>query len=426
MHKTFVQAFAVNASAAFVYKIALLLHQIFLYTAITHHTYGQQSSLFAVLYLLIALTNFGFDETLLPFFSIYNQSKRQFKQLLVDFYLHAATMATIAILFFIIISYSSGEFLHNIQTYYNKNLIFILTFLFFTESIKKSVIAMMQLAFFNKEIAYAQICTLMIYIICVWSLYSLYGQLTLHLIFMPMLATSVIELSYLLYNFAQFYDRLPDAQETDAPTIHFKVLFMLRLFNYINQIAKVFYSPNSMTIYFAYALGFTQAATIKFFTNIITLCYTCIAKTVGVTSGAIFSSSKPVEMTHIFKDITHRYFQFLSILSCVMFIIVSYAYYTSMITQVMAWQILFFFSISFLEHVTITYEQLLMSQSKAWILTCMHGLGLLVLLICGYGYNQSLIDWHTVLAIFICIKTASLSFLILLVSKSLNEGASIK
>ena len=406
MHTTFIQAFIFNFSAAFIYKIALLLHQIFLYSAISHHLYGQQSSLFAALYLLIALTNFGFDETLLPFFSIYSQSKRQCKQLLLHLYAHITITAIIAMICYATIAYGPGALLHNLQTYCNKNLIFLLTILFFFESVKKSIIAMMQLAFLSKQIAYAQVSMLLAYIVCVWSLFYWNGQLTLEDIFGVLLITSMVELGYLSYNFTQFYQRL--SQETDAPDIPFKVFFKQRIFNYINQITKVVYSPNSMTLYFAYALGFAQAATIKFFTNIITLSYTCIAKSFGVTSGALFSSSNQTDIAKFFKDITYRYFQFLSILSCVMLSIVSYAYYTYMITQVMAWQILLFFSISFLEHVAITYEQLLMSQNKTLILACMNASSLTLLLICGYGYSNSLVRWPIILCMFIIIKIISL------------------
>ena len=411
MHTIFFKNFSINASAAFIYKIALLSHQICLYTVISHTIYGQQSSLFAGLYLLIALTNFGFDEALLPFFSIYTASKQQFFQLLHHFYLQVAITISLGSITTALCTHDFGAYLHNSLINCNKNIIFILVALFSIESIKKSIIAMMQLAFLAKSIAYAQISSLIIYISCVWTIYAINGQLDLESIFIPMLATSIIELSFLCYTFAQFYDRLPDVQEIVAPTIPFKVLFLQRCYNYINQIAKVLYSPNSMTLYFAYALGFTQAATIKFFTNIITLLYTCIAKSVGVTSGAIFSSTPMRSINIAFKEITHRYFQLLALLSSIIFVIISYAYCTGKITQVMACQILLFFIISFLENVTATYEQLLMSQRKAWVLTCMHGIGLLLLLMSGYGYTQGLIGWYSVVALLIIIKIISLFFL---------------
>lgn len=412
MHKLFIQAFAFNASAAFIYKIALLLHQIFLYCAIPEYLYGQQSSIFAALYTCIALTNFGFDETLLPFFSNYCQSKQQSQQLLFHGFTQMAIIGIVAGACWILIMQCSGAFLHNLQNYCNKNLIFIILALFFIESIKKSTIALMQLAFMHKQIAYAHISMLMLYIGSVWGLYYYHGQLKLENIFLPILITSVIELCYLNYHVIQWYAKLP-VQEQDTPTIPFKLFFGQRVFNYINQLTKIVYSPNSMTLFFAYALGFAQAAKIKFFTNIITLSYTCITKSVGVTSGAIFSSTQSDNIKDIFKNITYRYFQLLTILSFVMVIVISYAYKHAMITKIMAWQILLFFTISFLELIALTYEQLLIARGKAWYLAWINVFGLLLLLICAYGYRYNLVSLQILVSVCIVIKVISFFVLVL-------------
>jgi hypothetical protein len=87
MHKTFIKALTWHSSTTFLYKAILLLHQIMLYAVISKTLYGIQSTLFASIYALIALTNFGFEETLLPFFSTYSQSKQQFRQILHHFIL---------------------------------------------------------------------------------------------------------------------------------------------------------------------------------------------------------------------------------------------------------------------------------------------------------------------------------------------------
>ena len=412
MHKNFIKALVWNSSTAFVYKIALLSHQILLYSIIPHALYGLQSSLFAMIYTIIALTNFGFEEMLLPFFSTFSQSKQQFLQIWSHFMWHIITMACIAIIFYMTFMYGTGEFLHNARMYCNKNIIFMIVMIFFVESLKKSLVAMMQLAFLNKHIAYAEIIMLITYIATVWTIFSIQGQLTLQAILMPMLITSSLELCYLSYHFLKFYKNLPE--HINASHISLHIIFKQRMYNYINQIAKMIYSPNCMTIFFAYLLGFQQAATIKLFTNIITLCYTCISKSIGVTTGATFSAMNHMPLPAIqsfFKNVTQRYFQLLYILSCVILVIVGYSYYFSIITGIMAVHILLFFTISFLEHISITYEQLFMTQHAANILAIINGIDLILLSGCAYAYAFNIANQITIICLFFIVKLTSLNIL---------------
>ncbi|MBV8660818.1 MAG: hypothetical protein JO129_01570 [Candidatus Dependentiae bacterium] len=410
MYKTFMRALAWNSSMTFLYKIFLLMHQILLYSVISKTMYGLQSTLFAGIYVSIALTNFGFEETLLPFFSTYLQSKQNFLQIWVHFIGHIITIAIIALFIFGIMTHGSGEFLHNIQIYCNRNLIFVIALIFFIESIKKSIIAMMQLAFLNKQIAFAEISMLFIYIATVWGIYNAYGQLTIAAIFVPMLITSTVELCYLLYSLLNFYFKLP-TNPIITEQIPFKNILIQRIYNYINQITKTMYSPNSMTILFAYLLGFQQAATIKFFTNIITFCYTCISKTIGVTTGATFSAINQMPLPVIrdfFQEITRRYFQMLLILSLLIIIIVGYSWYFSMISGIIASQILLFFTITMLEYVTITYEQLFISQHAAKPLAQINIATFIALIICGYMYQLNIIHYMGFIYLYFCIKIISL------------------
>ena len=277
---------------------------------------------------------------------------------------------------------------------------------------------MMQLAFLNKQIACAEITMLTTYIITVWTIFRVQGNLTLYTILIPMLITSSVELCYLLYHFFKFYKKLPERMNTSP--ISLQIIFKQRIYNYINQIAKTIYSPNSMTIFFAYLLGFQQAATIKLFTNIITLCYTCISKSIGVTIGATFSAINQMPLPAIqsfFKDVTKRYFQLLYILSLVIMIIVGYSYYFSIITGIMAIHILLFFGISFFEHVSITYEQLFMTQHAANILAIINCVSLIALGACVYAYIFKMIHPAIIIVIFFVVKLFSLKTMNMIAQK---------
>jgi len=410
MKKIFIKALAWNSSATFLYKIALLMHQITLYSVISHTLYGLQSTLFALIYTIIALTNFGFEETLLPFFSIFTQSKQQFRQTWLHFVWHSITIASLACILYYTLLYGPGEFLHNIQLYCNKNIILLCSLLFFVESIKKTIIAMMQLAFLNKQIVYASLSMLFAYIATVWTIFTITGQLTLYNIFIPMIIFSTLELWYVSYQMIQFYNSLATVTSTIAH-IPFNLLFKQRIYNYTNQIIKTLYSPNCMTLFFAYILGFQQAATIKFFTNIITLCYTCISKTIGVTTGAALSTMNSMPLPAIqsfFKEVTYRYFQLLCLLSIILMIIIGYSSYYSIITNIMAWHITLFFVISLLENISITYEQLFISQHAAKVLAVINSTGLVLLGMSGWLYYSYNFNPIILLSVGIIIKIISL------------------
>jgi hypothetical protein len=422
MYKKFITALTWNSSATFFYKIVLLLHQILLYSVISKTLYGLQSTLFAIIYTIITVTNFGFSETLLPFFSTLSKTKQQFVQNWHHFIWHAITSIFISFLFYTITLNAPGEFLHNIRIYCNKNVILIISMIILIESIKKSLIAMMQLAFLNKQIAYAEIIMLTIYIATVWSFFNIYGTLSIEIIFIPMLATLILEFFYLLCCFLNFYYQLPQAN-TRMPKIPFKVIFYQRICNYINQIIKTIYSPNFMTISIAYILGFKESATIKFFINIITLCYTCISKTIGVTTGAALSAMNQMPLQEIrsfFKQITMQYFKILSILNIIISILIGYALYNNTITYMMALQIILFFIINLLEHLSITYEQLFISQGSVSTITSINIVGLILLIISAYLSLCNRIYQTTFVAISIIVKIFSIYTMFLFSKKYWN------
>lgn len=420
MHSTFKKALTWNSSTAFLYKAILLFHQIMLYAVISKPLYGIQSTLFAAIYALIACTNFGFEETLLPFFSTYSQSKQQFKQILHHFILRIIAVAIISMIFYITLLSAPFTFIQNIRLYCDDTVILLIPLIFCIESIKKSISTMIQLAFLQKNISYAELGMLVSYVTIIWTIFAIQTNISLYTIFIPMLITTSCELLYLSYIFIQYYQQL-SLHSMPHAKIPLQTLFMQRLFNWIHQVTKTFFSPNTMTIMFAYVLGFQQAATIKFFTNIITLGYTCIHKTVGISSGVALSAINhaPIEkIKEIFQEVTQAYFKFLYTMSFVIASVVGYSYYVAAITPLMALQIIIFFCIGFLEQITLTYEQLFMSQKKSKFLASIN-LAEVSLLLPTFYFNEFM-HGYTILLIFVIVKLLSLMCIELLASKFWN------
>ena len=85
MFAQFLQAIAWNTISLFFYKSILLIHQIALFSAISQQTYGIIGTIFAAMYLLIGLTNFGFEYSLFPFFSEYSTTKKAFSVIIKQY-----------------------------------------------------------------------------------------------------------------------------------------------------------------------------------------------------------------------------------------------------------------------------------------------------------------------------------------------------
>lgn len=367
MNKKFIHAIRWNASAIFSYKIMLLCHQIILYSVIPNSLYGLQNTLFALIYTLIAFSNFGLDETILAVFAKSIQNKKTWDSITKQITYHILTTIIITIIFYTIISYTPGKFLNNIRFYCNQNIIITICFLFCIENIKKTALVLMQTVFLHKKSACTQIFFLICYLTTVWTAYFFYNQITILTIFIPMLVASLLELIYYTNTLIQYYQGLYTEQPT--PTIPFQEIIKQRLYNYINQATKAIYSPNSITLYFAQILNFQQTATTKLYINSITLTYTCIGKTIGVSTGPFLASTNNKELNSLFTYINHHYSKILYLITTIIICITSYAWITSYITFTMLLQLLFFFTIILFENLSITYEQLYISKNKSWILT---------------------------------------------------------
>ena len=364
---------------------------MFLYSFVSNSFYGINGTFFALIYLTISLTNFGFEQTLLPFFSTFSKNKQQFIQILHLFFLRIFSVAIISTGFYFVIFQLYPLFFQEYFAGCTPQLLSILIVIFFVESIKKSLNAMMQLAFLNKQIAYAELGMLVSYIIIVWSYYALYKTVTLMSLFFPLLATSFIEFLVLAYCFYQFYTQLPAAKIYQPISI--ENFYKQRFYNYINQVTKTAFSPNCMMLILVYMFGFSHAGIVKFLTNVITLAYTFLNKTIGITSGAAFSAMSKTsskELRILFLKITNRYFQFLYGMGIVVLITLFYAWKIKLtMTTIMAVQILSFFAVNFLEYLTLTYEQLFFAKQSAGILAIINGMSI-ISLIPLFFYHQSI------------------------------------
>lgn len=373
MYDKFIKALSWNTAGAFFYKIILLTHQIILYSVVSQSLYGIIGTLFAGIYLTISLTNFGFEYTLLPFFQKFQQSKQHFQQVLVHLGLRFLMVFILSFGLYLLLIYRPFIWMHTALSKAPIKLTMILCGIFIFESIKKSMSTVMQLAFLNRQIVASELIMLVVYIVLVWMKYFISHQLTLFDIFMPLFVASILEVSLLSFYVVRFYKNLNNAAPLKKNQhVPLNIIAKQRVFNYINQVSKTLFSPNCMIIVLASVFGFPAVGTIKLFTNFISLIYTFLNKTVGITSGATFSATAYQDIKNskpIFQTITKKYIYFLfSIsISAVIYMLISLIGHNVSYHNI-AWQIIPFFMVSFLDYLVITYEQFLIAHQSAMFL----------------------------------------------------------
>lgn len=394
MDKNFFNLITITFTSSFIYKITLLIHQIALYAAVSNLIYGQQSAIFAALYLLVNITNFGFDDTLLPFFSSYVQSQLHFQQLKKYLFIHYATVSCIAMTTIAISLYLN---------FFNSLSIAIIFALAYTlESFKKSAITIAHFSGFQRQLSYLQIYSLVCYLIMVWT--ALYKQSqSITIFFIPMVITSTIELFYVWHMINNFTCKLIPANT--APLVPFKLFLMQRSYNSINQIIKSAYSNNSMTLYFSLLMGYQQTATLKLLTNIVTLLYTCYAKSTTIITGTVLTKSSSSDQFYYFSQLSHLYIRLCGYTSIIFYIIYTTEKYHDPTTYTAIIHMIIFFIISFLEHISLPFEQFLINDKKSAWLTTAHCLSMLVLLAILYAYQYGYISQIHAIYIYIFIKS---------------------
>ena len=381
MKNLFAKAILWNTINVLLYKILLQTHQASLFYTITPQLFGFSGIIFSFIYLLISLTNFGFDYMLFALYKHY--SSQQLHQVIKLYVLRLTIILLTALCALLLLTHT------NIYASYNQQcpqlLLFVLTSIFITESFKKSLEVLAQLSFLNKVITILEISTLIIYISTLWAYFFIFHQITLYTIFIPMMMTSFIENMVLIYILIKNHSpKIALNQLESLPTS--SSIIKNQYFNYINQTVKSLFSPNFLILYLAYFVGLTKAAYIKFFTDSIILLYMLLNKSIGLPSGAMLSRLTDITaVKKAFLNITNKYIQFLyAIATGIVALNFSYPRNQACMQPEITSNVLFFIVAGFMEYIAITYEKLFITQNASKKLAFINSCSLIPTLICLY------------------------------------------
>ena len=387
--------------------------------------FGISGTLFSTIYLLISLTNFGFDYSLFAFHRYYTTCQKNFKKLMQHFAIRSfVVLGTATALLMLLQHFFYVPQIYFITQFTTTPLIILLTFIFIFESMKKSFELFANLSFLNKTITVVEISTLIAYVSMVWGYYFWYGEINLYTIFACMCIMSCIELYLVLQRLQKFQITLPvDCPLQSQPTT--KEIITNQAVNYINQITKALFSPNFIIIFLAYHLGMKKAGYIKLIIDIIILLYMLLNRAVGIPSGALMSQrATPQEpnLPHFsitFLKITNAYIQFLYALLIICgFAIIPCIIKSNCIDTTLVINILLFTVAGFLEYLMITYEKLYLTQGASGKLAIINLIGLLSIM--PALWYSTFLPKNYLLFPFIVIRCISFSMIAFLTYQTWN------
>lgn len=288
IYRHFMHSIRWNAFESITYQALLLAHQVALFSVTDYATYGLIGTLFSITYLLVIITNFGFDVSLSPFFTLLTKNKTYYKdilllQLLPEYCILGILFACALLCKYLF--FSSLLFFQSIDI----TMLFVLASLILFEGAKKTLRVLLQLACLSHKSAFIEVITIITYTSIVWIGYALGYPITLELVFIPLLLVSAASTVVLFFFVYDYYQELPENSESQLPPGTQWRIMRSRVFNFLNQISHSFFSSNFLVPFFAILFGFNKAGILKLISSIIH-CITLIIQKVFGVSGALFFS----------------------------------------------------------------------------------------------------------------------------------------
>lgn len=276
-----------NAFEGIFYQTILTCHQAILFSVLDNFTYGLIGVSFSVLYLSILFFNFGFDKSLAAFFPLFIKNKSLFKKIFIRQFLIQAIF--LSLIFFVVILFSKQMFFWFFSKFlFDINILPILALILITESLKKSLRYVCELAFLNKQIAITEICLISSYVIFFWIGYFYLNKVNLYLVFVPHLIQSIFGVLIFSYFLINIYKTLSNEKE-NITLNNIKEIIYARISNYFNQLSHLLFSGNFVIPFLACIYGLKKISIFKLL-NIISVYFTVILeRTFGLTSGALLS-----------------------------------------------------------------------------------------------------------------------------------------
>lgn len=372
--KLFKECFLWNISETVIYQLLLVGHQVALFAFLPKELFGLQASLFASLFFLVTILDGALDLSYIPFFQFFTSSKRSFKTLLLPLLIFQFIILTSGALLLLFLS-------SRYQIPVSLKIIFGLLIVF--EGMKKNIRSFLQIALFYKYTVVIEVINIGAYVSLVWGSYFYYKTLSLELLFYSFLFVSVVSNIFLYKALHNYYQTL-SKETNELTTFSIKNYITTRIYLYINQITRIFFSSNFFIPYIALRTSVEKISSLSLLHTITFTTQSLLQKIFGPTAAAMFVASNK-EKSFEAKKSVFLFIQklFLSTIGGCIGATCLYIPFIKMIDPTTNYYTLLFFVIFFtifhlLESSFLVYEKFLMSIGKVSIITAFNGFSCLI------------------------------------------------
>lgn len=391
-----------NAFESIAYQILLCSHRFVLYKVLGPNEFGFLGCVFASIYGLIFLINFGFNDSLNAFFLEIFSSKNTCRIFLIKYGIpHFILLITFP--------FAVRFFPYHAISLLPLNIFIVAGLLFIAESLRITLRAFLQLTFINRQLACIDLLGLCLYIIIIWSIW-LYGfQLTTYIVLIPLAIISYFQVLILVGYARTWYMNL-SLETCNLPS--YKRIIRIRLFAYMQHTASSHFMSNFIIPYSAYIWGLEYASLVKLITSTSQLITTFLKHTIGFSSIAFFAHLKNAshnEKHFIFKLMNNLIFAiiFLTILLCITLYALLGSYLE--LVHLHSGIVVLFFIALICESFFIPCESAYLSEEKPEIVAIIYSIGIAMIYML---FHYHVMD-HILIFIssFLMIRLLSLSFL---------------
>ena len=407
IHKLFGYSAAWNMLESVWYQLMLFGHQCALYHILSAAEYGKMGALFSLVYLGVALFNFGLDSSISPFFLHATRSKRDaWQSIILPTAIHFGMLSLIATTSIgALYVFGLPSFLHTIP----RSFFILVGLIFISEALKKTVRTILHCAFKNHLTTATELATITSYIGTVWTLHFFGYPLNLYTLFIPMAITSLLSLTLLCFITHSWYNSLPDLEQ--SPPLTGRIL-KHRVCAYGTQLSNIFFSANFLVPLFAWQFGVEYAAILKLISYFTYFIHTIIHKVFGISLQACFAALKQEDISvkqRFFVTITNNLYQLLY--GIFIFFAINHQRILSLKQLSLDYSaavVGYLFLIgTLIENFLVSYEQLYQTEEKTIYLSMLNIINILLLgfFVTTHSINSPI----TFLLIFIALRLCTIA-----------------
>jgi hypothetical protein len=410
-HK-FSKSLAWNTVESLLYNGIMMVHQWALFEHASLSMLGLIGTFFSCIYLTATAIDLGLEASLAPFFEIWSASKKSFRSFLVSQLLpnYAAGLGLMGV------AYAIHKFLgltFSIFAHLDTLTMFCIALTVFTESTRKTLKTILQIAFQNKAHTILEVGMIVVYICIVWGGYFAGYPLDLPLIFGALCIASAAATGGTILWILKWYRTLPADHQDNMHYSHGRIV-KSRFFGYLYRISTTMFSSNFIVPLFAYLFGLECAGILKFVSNITHSVTSIIYKIFGASGNALLAHTRHENKNNqqeLFGQLTSKLNQ--TMYALIVFFIINHRLLLGMNKAPLNYLSIAFFALSFImqlaESFGLSFEKLFLAYERAEILFAVSASAILSVLTIVF-FAPSL-EPLTLLFIFTTIRTLDLAVL---------------